>query len=147
MTPPPTDGPSLSTYVETRFNLVDEKIKSLYAQLREAIDERDRRYQERYESSQTALGKVADEMHSKFANVNEFRGAMEDAQRLFMPRAEAEALINGLESKLNQQFTQLDRLQSERQGIRGGWGYAVGVVGFVLVVISVMAFVLRGFGQ
>jgi hypothetical protein len=143
----PRDGPNLSTYVETRFNLLDQKIKEAKELFDKLLEEQDRRYEERHRSNQTALDKVAEEMNSRFASVNEFRGAMEDAQRKFMPRPEAEVRMAALESKLDQQFTQLDRLQAERQGIRGGWGYAVGVLGLVIAAIALITTVMRFMGS
>ena len=38
---------------------------------------------------------------------------------------------------------QMDSLIAERQGIKGGYGYAVGIVGFVLAIASLIAMVVR----
>ncbi len=140
------DGPSLQTYVETRFNLLNEKISEADAEHLRFLGERDRRYEERHAANELALSKVASEMLSKFAAVNEFRGAMGDAQRLFIPRAEVEVITASLSDKIGVLQLSLDRLHTERAGIRGGYGYAVGIAGLVLTLVSLAVLVMRAIG-
>jgi chromosome segregation ATPase len=42
------------------------------------------------------------------------------------------------ESRLNALEKQLDTLSAERAGIKGGWGYAVGLIGFLLALGSLV---------
>jgi hypothetical protein len=132
-----SDGPSLETYVETRLNLLTEEIRKDKQEQDRFLSERDRRYEERHGANEQALSKVATEMLAKFAAVNEFRGAMGDAQREFIPRAEVEAIVTGLKDQLGTISLHLDRIQTERQGIKGGYGYAVGIVGLVAALVSI----------
>jgi len=76
-------------------------------------------------------------------SVNEFRSTLADQQRTLMPRAEVEVLVNSMNERIAGLKQQIDTLQSERQGIKGGWGYAVGVVGFVLAVLALMKFMVK----
>src|SRR6266478_1882646 len=80
--------------------------------LRTLIDERDRHYTERWESSQKALADRDTATDKRFDTVNEFRGQLGDLIRTFIPRAEADArfqaneearnaLVTGNEAKLD----------------------------------------------
>jgi len=123
------DGPSLETYLETRLNLLDQRLRDDRAALDLMLAERDQRYEERYRASEQALVKVATSMDARFQSVNEFRSTLADQARDLMPRAETEVRMKALE-------TVLERLQGERIGVKGGWGYAVGAVGFVLILVN-----------
>ena len=133
------DGPSLETYVETRLSLLTEQIRKDKQEHDRFEAERDRRYEERHNANEQALSKVASEMLAKFAAVNEFRGAMGDAQRLFIPRAEVDVIVSGLGKEIGTLSMGLDRMLTERAGIKGGWGYAMGLLGAVALVGSIIA--------
>lgn len=90
-----------------------------------------------------AVSKAELASDKRFESVNEFRQTLSDQQRTFMPRSEAAALIAGLSDKLLALKDTTDRLLAERLGIKGGWGYAVGLVGFLLALGSLAALVLR----
>jgi hypothetical protein len=184
-------GPSLETYLETRFNLFTTAVAEKFAVLKEALDASieaaklaavaaaalheasraasDLRYQQRFEAQSDALAAAflsqqtamqtaftvaekavgaalaaADRAVSKaelaadkrFESVNEFRKTLDDQQRTLMPRPEVNVMFTGLTDKFTSLKEQLDGLLAERAGIKGGWGYAVGVVGFVLAVLA-----------
>jgi hypothetical protein len=59
--------------------------------LRELIDERDRRYQERWEAQQAALTKALTSMEARLVTLNELRGVVTDAQGTFLTRNEFDA--------------------------------------------------------
>lgn len=65
------------------------------------LDERDRRYQERFEAQQQALGKVEQATEKRFESVNEFRKAMGDRDILYMPRAEAMSQYTSILEKID----------------------------------------------
>ena len=93
----------------------------------------------------------------RFEGVNEFRGALDLQQRTLIPRSEVDVLVRGLEEKISQLTKTSDQQQNaivaavaqsnaafasmnaERRGVRGGWGYAVGAVGFVLSIGALIA--------
>jgi hypothetical protein len=128
----------------------------------------DRRYEERFNASQKALelglagqkseisaalaasdravlkAEVATE--KRFESVNEFRGTLDNQQRTLIPRSEVDVMVRGLEEKINAsvkiadaQQVVLSNMAAERAGIKGGWGYAVGAVGFVLAIGALIA--------
>src|SRR5678810_673441 len=130
-------------------------INEKYTHLLTLIEGNDKRYEERFSASQKALelglagqkseisaalaaadravmkAEVATE--KRFESVNEFRGTLDQQQRTLIPRSEVEVLMRGVEEKIRTNAKALDEmkatingLQSERAGIRGGYGYAVG---------------------
>lgn len=118
------------------------------------MDERDRLYSERHNSLEKAVGlalntsdkavaKAETAIEKRLDGVNEFRATLADQQRLLMPRAEVEVIVNSLNERISTLKERLDALNSERTGIKGGWGYAVGVVGLVLIIISIATMALR----
>lgn len=150
--PKPPDGPSLETYVETRFNLLTKAMN-------EAFEAADMRYQQRFDAQSDALRaallvvkeavvKAESATEKRFESVNEFRQTLTDQASTFMPRKESEALYRSITDKLDAIEKAQDRLSAEREGVRGGWGYAVGVVGFLigLGTLAVMALKLLGKG-
>lgn len=64
------------------------------------LDEREKRYQERFESQKDAIMKVNEATEKRFENVNEFRKALTDRDVLYMPRAESNARYNAVVEKL-----------------------------------------------
>lgn len=157
--PPHTGhGPSLATYVETRFNLFSQDLHGLKITMDAAFKESDLRYQQRFDAQAKALEaafqaakeavqaalSAADRAVSKaelaadkrFESVNEFRKTLDDQQRTLMPRAESDRAMAALGDKLSALKEQMEALLAERAGIKGGYGYAVGIVGFVLTLMS-----------
>ena len=152
------DGPSLQTYVETRFNLATIDLHALKSGVDETLKGMDLRYQQRFDAQAKALEaafqaakeavqaalSAADRAVSKaelaadkrFESVNEFRKTLDDQQRTLMPRAESDRAMAALGDKLSALKEQMEALLAERAGIKGGYGYAVGIVGFVLTLMS-----------
>jgi hypothetical protein len=98
-------------------------------------------------SADRAVAKAEFASEKRFEGVNEFRAALDSNQRNLMPRPEAERAAQVLSEKIFEVSRVVDRLQSERAGIRGGWGYAVGVFGFVLALLSVISIVMQFAGK
>jgi hypothetical protein len=66
------------------------------------------------------------------SNSNEWRGAMNDRERALMPRAEAEGRLAALEKAAT--------LNAGRgAGLNAGWGYLVGAIGLIGVVLGAIA--------
>ena len=189
----PSDGPTLETYVETRFNLliefINEKFSAQDVAMRASIETgrvamealektiqaaqlaSDIRYQQRFEAQSDALAAAfqsqqqamqtaftvaekavqaalaaADRAVSKaelasdkrFESVNEFRKTLDDQQRTLMPREEVNVIIRGQSERISLLKEQLDHIVWEKLGIKGGWGYAVGVIGFVATLLALV---------
>jgi hypothetical protein len=102
------------------------------------------------QTAKEAVNKAETASEKRFDGVNEFRQTLADQQRTLMPRSEVDVIIKGLEDKIaaqnqtisdqNGRIIALASAQSgQKQGIKDGWGLAVGIVGFVLVILSIMA--------
>lgn len=72
----------------------------------------------------------------RFDGVNEFRGTLADQQRTLIPRAEVVVMMTSLSDRVDAISKQMEKIHAERAGILGGWGYAVGVAGFILTLFS-----------
>lgn len=136
----------------------------------------DRRYEQRFEASQKALDaafmaqkeavtaalaaqdravtKAELATEKRFESVNEFRGTLDSQQRTLIPRSEVDVLIRGVEEKIANNTKVLDQLQARQReraaegaGMKGGWGLAVGAVGFILTTLSLILLLLRFFTQ
>ena len=194
------DGPTLETYVETRFNLIEkfinEKFSAQDVAMRGFVDSTaalidaarksndalytaaDIRYQQRFEAQSDALAaaflaqqtamKTALEAAEKavqaalaaqeravlkaelasdkrFESVNEFRKTLADQQATFMPRSETTVMVGGFTQRLSGLKEQVDALMSERAGVKGGWGYAIGLVGAILTIGTLILLAIRTF--
>lgn len=91
----------------------------------------------------------------RFDGVNEFRAALADQQRLLIPRAEVDVIVQSLSEKLEINNEGLrdhgsrivalaTAAKSEASGLHSGWGYAVGVVGLVLSVLALVSLFSHG---
>jgi len=143
-----------------------------HSQVLSVIQGNDKRYEERFAASQKALElglmgtkseislalqaadravqKAEAATEKRFESVNEFRGTLDNQQRTLIPRSEVAVLVEGLNEKISHLSKTVDEqksivasLQAERQGVRGGWGYAVGAVGFLLALGSLVMIGVR----
>lgn len=87
-------------------------IDTLRLHLEALIEANDRRYEQRFKDSGTAVGaalsaakeavvKAETAAEKRFESVNEFRGTLSDQQRMLMPRTEAELRFSALESQMH----------------------------------------------
>ncbi len=51
--------------------------------------------------------------------------------------------MRAIDEKVSNVQKQLDSQTAERQGLKGGWGYAVGVVGFIISIVSILMIIIR----
>ncbi len=139
---------------ETEQNVSGWTTDTLRAHLMHIIDERDRRYEQRYgqqeanlstamtaqekavqaalASSEKAVTKAEIAAEKRFDAVNEFRGQLSDQARDFMPRNEAELLVKALAEKI-------DTLTGTRsQGLNVAVGYVLGAAGAVVAVVALV---------
>lgn len=85
-----------------------------------------------------AVFKAENASEKRFEGVNEFRNQLGDQQRTFIPRSEVDLISASLTGKVTELTTRLNELQAERMGIKGGWGYAVGAVGFMMGLAGIL---------
>ena len=118
------------------------------------IGANDHRYEQRFldqeravtmamAAAKEAVLKAENAADRRFEGVNEFRNTLSDQQRNLMPRSEVEVVVRGVHEKLGALEKQMDRFEAERRGLKGGWGLAVGVVGFVFLILSLVSLVWK----
>ena len=132
--------------------------------IRDLIAAADLRYEQRFRAQETATAAfVAQEkaiaaalaavkeatersaaaFESRMANTNEWRQSVDDKDRLFMPRKEAEAISEALKEKVETMTVSFREQRSNSSGVSVGWAMAVGVVGLIGIIVSVVSFFLR----
>lgn len=126
----------------TRFEA--DKVSLALAASQTAIDKRDA-------ADEKARDRLAEDTKSKFASVNELRGALEDSQRHNLTRSEFEVYRQAAESALAQMRTthseqladlkeRLDKAEGRSGGFSGAWAILVAVAG---IAIAIGALVFR----
>ena len=161
--PKVSDGPSLETYVETRFNLIHSVIKSLESLVFQRIDESDKRYQQRFAAQEQALEKALDSMKEainkaeratelRFESVNEFRATLTDQARDFVTRPAFDASMktadqshDSLNAKIDALTNRVNIMDGKQTGGRDLWGLLVGGIGLA-VAVTVMVLKFTGAG-
>jgi len=135
--------------------------------LRDLVDERDRRYQERDDArrvavdaalsaakEQTASSFVASEKAIVKAETaqseynirsNEFRNALDDQAKRLASRTELDAIKSALEEKIARNDSDIQDLRESRRegegrgfGSKAMWGYVVGAVSFILLLLTIV---------
>src|SRR6185436_3318361 len=94
-----------------------------------------------------AVSKAELAADKRFEGVNEFRSTLADQQRTLIPRAEVEVLMRSINEKITAIQNTLTARQAESTGVKGGWGYAVGVFGLVMTILSMVSFALLYFAR
>lgn len=134
--------------METLMRYQAEKVALALDASKEAINKAD-------VADEKARDRLADDMKSRFAGVNELRGALEDSQRQNLSRSEFEVFRKAADDALNQMRTQhseqlaelkgrLDKAEGKSGGLAGAWGIIVAVLG---VGIGVGALLLQMMGN
>jgi hypothetical protein len=85
-----------------------------------------------------AVTKAETAAERRFDSVNEFRNTLSDQQRTLMPRAEAENRLGALSEKIGVLEGFRTETLSRGVGTKEGWGNAVGVVAFVISIVSLI---------
>jgi acyl transferase domain-containing protein len=83
-----------------------------------------------------AVQKLETATEKRFEGVNEFRAQLADQQRTLMPRQEAELRLGALDHDQEALEQRLAALENKSRGFSGGWGWAVGVIGLIAIVVS-----------
>jgi hypothetical protein len=114
---------------------------------RALMDERDRRYQERFlamdektglalTSSEKAVAKAEIATEKRFDSVNEFRGQLKDQASTLLPRAEADVKFSGFSKEIEELKKSVLTAQGRSSGFNASWGIAVSIVLFALTVFG-----------
>jgi hypothetical protein len=72
----------------------------------------------------------------RFESVNEFHSALSDQQRTLLPRVEAEQRLAQLADRIDKLERAAVAQTGQRAGLRESWGWIVGLVAFVVLLLS-----------
>ena len=122
------------------------------AHLRQLMDERDLRYQQRFEANSSAIAaallaakeavtKAEAATEKRFEAMNEFRGALTDQAQLFASRIQVDALRDQLLQALSALSARVDLMEGSKKGGKEAWGFGAGIIG-ALVGIGGIALAL-----
>jgi hypothetical protein len=122
---------------------------TLYMHLLSIIDEREKRYDQRFSDMDTALRaamtasekailKAEHATERRFEAVNEFRSTLSDQANQFITRSEAEAATERNTERIQELTDRINRSEGRGAGLGAGWGYLVGAVGAVAAVVAVI---------
>lgn len=118
------------------------------------LDERDKRYAERFldlekalqvalQGSQKAIDKAENATERRFAAVNEFRQTLSDQATQFVVRKEADAQSARLTDRLVDLDKRITRAEGRGSGLQSSWGYLLGAVTLVMTILTIYL-ALRG---
>jgi len=123
VTQPDPDAVSLREHILALLAEMDRRFDA-------AIAAQDKAVQIAMIASEKAVVKAEIAAEKRFEAGNEFRGQLADQAATFMPRAEAEQRMAALAEKVD------DVKGSSRAGALALWGYLVGGIGVVAVVVT-----------
>jgi hypothetical protein len=118
---------------------------------RKLMDERDRRYEDRFTamdektglaltSSEKAVAKAETATEKRFDAVNEFRGQLKDQAATLLPRSEASVEFISLRKDLEELKKSVTMSQGRTSGFNASWGIAISIA---LLAIALIGIILR----
>lgn len=134
---------ALRAVMDERHNLYSERDGSRRVAVDAAFAAQKEGISAALTAADRAVNKAELATEKRFESVNEFRATLDNQQRTLIPRSEVGVIQDGLNEKITQLTKLMDQIQAERLGVKGGWGYAVGVVGFVLAIGSLIMIGIR----
>jgi len=111
---------SLKDYIESIVGALEKNVNS-------KLDQMDR-----------AVTKAENATERRFEGVNEFRAALQDLTRTFIPRQEIESMFKNTNDKLNAYCAKLDRIESMKQGGNVVWAYVLSGVSLMAALIALV---------
>jgi hypothetical protein len=98
--------------------------------LRAVMDERDKRYGERFDAQMEALRVALQAMEKRLDAMNEIRGAMATQGAAMLPRAEYNARHDELINMVTADRSRLDKIEGSKGGVREwiGWAFAAAAI-------------------
>lgn len=122
---------------------MEEEKVSLRDHLEVLLNERNKRFDEAIREITRAADKLEINNEKWRANANEWRAAMNDRERLFMPRNEATIQFEALSKQLLAIQARQDQDMGRSGGLHAGWAYLVGAVGAVAAIITTVILITR----
>ncbi len=128
----------LEALINTNENLSVQRHNGEHNAVSLALENQRAMAQQSIAASSEAIRKAELAMEKRFDSVNEFRAQLGDQARTFMPRSEFEVAQNALMERLVKIEGAIAAQASTKTGATAGWMFAVGVVGFVMIITSII---------
>jgi hypothetical protein len=90
-----------------------------------------------------AVDRASAAVEKRLEGMNEIRKALSDAQATFATRSEADARFNAAAEKTADLSTRLERIEGAGAGRKSDWGYLVGGISVVLLIVTFVMSFLR----
>lgn len=144
---PPSDAVALRAYVEALLREMDLRYQQRYdAQIKAveaAFAAADKAVQAAMAAAEKAVTKAEIAAEKRFDAVNEFRSAYQDIIAHQMPRTEADQRFEALGEKIDDLKARTQQMSGRSDGISAGWGYVVGGIAFIGMLVSILGAVLH----
>ena len=141
---------------ETQGSISGWTVDTLHVWVKTVTDERDRRYEQRFEaqekatqtaieSARIATNKAEQAIEKRLENTNEWRQAMNDRDVKLLPRIEYDRAHVDLEKRFEEYKKSMDdristissamlRAEGRGSGLNAGWGYLIGAIGLLAAI-------------
>ncbi len=124
-------------------------LPTLHAHLLTILEERDKRYGQRFTDLETALraalaasekaiNKAEIATERRFESVNEFRASLSDQAANFITRSESEAATARNSERIQELMDRINRSEGRGAGVGVGWAYLAAGIGVIALVITVI---------
>lgn len=114
-------------------------LDSLWLHFTTLLKDKESKDVERFATNEKKVESALNALNKRFEGINELRGAMQDQQRSFMPRQEAEIQINALKEEIRQLKESNLKSASKGEGSHTTWILIVGIVSFVSLILGIIA--------
>jgi hypothetical protein len=104
--------------------------------LHDLMDERDRRYEQRFAAQEQAVKTAQMVIEGRLQGMNEWRETVEDVMGKAMPRPEVEARVHAVSEKLDAMNSRVDKGEGKGLGLAEMWAYLVGASGMAALIAS-----------
>jgi hypothetical protein len=129
-------------------------IKTLHRHLSLLIAESDRRYEERFkatekltdqamDSAKEAVVKAELATEKRFDNANEWRDAMTDRDKLYVPREAFDAQANALSQKVQSLELRLEKQEGRTIGGKETSQRMIAIVGAILALLEIVNIIVN----
>ena len=133
---------TLKEYLDSKIDGIDVKVESNDKRYAAVFNAQEKATVAALAAAEKATTKAEETAAKKADAQNEWRQAMNDRERILMPRLEQESLNRSIDVRI----TALEQLRFQQAGqgagTQAGWMWAVGAVGLILTVISIVSVVI-----
>lgn len=131
--------------IDSIERLLSERIEHLEQILNERIETQEKVNAISFASSKDAVQKAETAQQAYNVRSNEFRDALNDANKANLSRLEAEARfkiydekIDDLKELINQLFVSRGSEEGKHKGTSATWGYVIAAIGMVTAIVSLL---------